>query len=298
MKQGIGILTLLFVFSILFGTRFSFYKDVYLEKIEKDGKSIAQYKSDYISKAYNLRLLDNQYKAELDSMSYEEIFHSIRLEEFLYNCRVNINEYDSFKKLGVNCLDMLFEKIPRISNITNSLANKFFYSSIIIVASVVSVRNTNTILTSEVDGENLEFNQYFLQYKVKISEVLKGDYFFNRIPEELIIQTKTGMDSYVEKEYWEGKSGLKKVMYPQKHLKMVKEEKIILLIPCSLGKEAMKSLFEGNINDFNVEILNANNLELVLSEYKEKRTIDEIITFYKKLEEINKSSIFFERSYK
>ena len=242
------------------------------------------------------------------------LFQEKNIELELFNKRVNINENKRLLETGVDYTQLLIPiSDPDAIYDKRLLAHIFFDSAIIFIGTVID--STHTIKTKMRDlyGIKKELTYHYANYKIKIDNLIKGKYMVDDFPSEIVIHNEYGLDTYTRdiyayRHYVETILNEEFIMF--NFQKFEEGEKVIILIPFNERKRVVNEILEGHTDLLGTNILSFERLKRSVADenYMNKNKIkvsgdlqkdmNNIIDFMIKLEDINDTPNFFNRSYK
>ncbi len=278
-------------------TKVDFYEDIYLPKQNLSPDFLDNFKNSFSKKAISLVRNNNDSTVCFDDYpgDYEYRTRDRFIQNVMSKNQVNINAYDEFKKIGIDCTNIVFrEGAQNRPYDKNELAYRFFTARIIITATVIDSIIVK-VNTREVDYAKANVSDYYKHYILELNEVIKGEHLFDEFPKRIEVKSQLGLDHLVKEE---GDSNYtKKMMYLSKTINFEPSEQIIFKI----SNRASKQTIEEFLNNGSTFVYSGNVFsQQILKMIEEKEyscSIHDIIRLYKKLEEINDTPNFFKRSY-
>lgn len=286
--------------------RVEYYRDVYLPKLKISKADIDIMKEDYLQKVKKILADNDKNPKEPKSEKYKEQTSKRYIYPELFNNRVNVNAYDKFKEVGVDCLYSLFAVGRRdIENNINDFASWYFSSAVILVATVnESFVTKSKPRKTKPYGVEKDFQIYYMNYKLQIDEVIKGNYLLEKFPDTINLKGDYGFDDYeLADQNMYGSSPdeielvkiFKKVLYPVEL--NVGDTVVFRLLP-NYTKDNYGEFFkEETMNMISRNIIYQGYLDIFGAPEK-LNNIDKVISFMKELEKINDTPNFLNKTYK
>ncbi|MDA3838142.1 MAG: hypothetical protein PF574_04065 [Candidatus Delongbacteria bacterium] len=255
-----------------------------------------------------------------------------------YYNMININEIEEFKKIGIDLTQKgenigdastIFRdfKIKDESNQLLQVSDVYFYTNIIAVGTVID--SISPIPGMEIGS--FGYPNYRVKYDIKINEFIKGDFYYKKPNPTITIYKKNGgyiIDSdgtKILKNYY--KKGSSKEYYNFADFRTYGiGDKVILFLQFSYKdginspftddpaltkkskllniffdeEEAIFEITDGYFQRFNTGAMEKSYRKYLGTKFVDSFCIkaDEFINFFKRLEEINDTPNFYNRSYK
>lgn len=295
-----------------------YYKDVYLPKQKITKESVLKFKEEYSN--YVKEIVIERYKKQTGKkdlpkeFDYNNYISSYLIDREMIKNRFNISKFNDLKKMGIDYFNIVFNSCDW-ENLYDktSLSGRFFNSSIIFTATVIDSTYSFKKDTVDIFGIEKEIKQHYANFKLKVDKIIKGEFLVDNFPQYITIFNHYGTDSYdrddvIYQRFKETK--LKKITRIYDYTKFTEGEKVIIFIPFNEGKWVVEEILEGQTDLFGTNILSSEKLNnsVTKEEYKNdkkikksgdtQKDIDNIIDFLIKLEEINDTPNFYNRSYK
>lgn len=278
-----------------------FYKDVYLQNLKMPKEKVSILKEDYISKVQ--KVLNKNFKiSSIEDSIFFNIYNTKSyFEDRMYINRVNFNAFDEFKKIGVDITHYLFSDLRDPDEFTiDRYVELFFDSGIIFTATVIDSVHTKESYQGKFYDQDVTFCNYYVVYKLKVDKIIKGEYLFSNFPQDINLKVDLGHDVYsydYELYLYERIKKIIKRFQDIQPINLIENEKILILKNINFDEKGIEKFLAGDITYHGVSLFYENE-DKASSVYRYIKSFKEIINFMTKVEEINDTPNFYNRSYK
>jgi hypothetical protein len=278
----------------------TYYENHYLQNLKCPQKEIDDFKTDFI--AVTRSIMDKiKKKKTVDDAIYKMAISDYNIMDAIYLNRININALSEYSKNGVDVFDYLIDD-PSLGDEFNSqgIAKEFFNFGFIFTATVIDSTHSKESYKRTYGNEELLFSDHYVNYKLKLNKVLKGDYLFDEIPQFINLKALYGSDDYVlNEDYYDKKNNDKyeHIFHNSLEINLHEGSTVLIFINIKVGKIHIDKFINGELaaESTNMIYENSYNSDRHFKYYK---SLNDIIRYIEKLEEINHTPNFYNRSYK
>ncbi|MBU4486989.1 MAG: hypothetical protein KKD38_08680, partial [Candidatus Delongbacteria bacterium] len=179
-----------------------YYTDVYLPKLKMSKDNVSTFKDEYFNKVENIVIEDYKKQNRQNEISkdfnYNNFISKYLIEEKMVKYRFNLLKFNELKEMGINYFDIVFNGVNyRDLYNKTTIADYYFNNCIIFSGTIIDSTYIFKLDTVSIFGVDKEIKEHYANYRIRIDEIIKGDYLIDNLPENISLFNNYGAKTYV-----------------------------------------------------------------------------------------------------